>query len=79
MGGKAKLKKIFCKHRKSKIICWHWTHGPNGDEPRFIEVQLKCDICGKYYFIDIKNLSKCETFSKIYFNKEWSINCKPIL
>ena len=25
------IKKLFCKHKNSEVICWHWTHGPIDD------------------------------------------------
>ena len=33
------LRKILCKHKNSEVICWHWTHGPNGNDIRFLEIQ----------------------------------------
>lgn len=72
------FKKIFCRHKTSEVICWHWTHGPNGNDPRSIEMQLKCNICGKYYFRYIENPIKCIEFSKLYSDKKWSDNCKPV-
>ncbi len=29
------IRKLFCKHKNSEVICWHWTHGPNGNDIRF--------------------------------------------
>ena len=50
------LRKILCKHKNSEVICWHWTHGPNGNDIRFLEIQKKCPECGKYFFSYIKKL-----------------------
>ena len=36
-----KIKKFFhqffCKHTDADLLCWHWTHGPYGNNPLFIE------------------------------------------
>ena len=32
------LKKIFCRHKNNEIVCWHWTHGQNANEIRFLEI-----------------------------------------
>lgn len=76
---KYKLKQLLCRHKRSQIICWHWTHGINGNEPRFIEVQRKCIVCDKYFFSYIKDREECEKFAKYYSHKEWSYKCNPIL
>lgn len=73
------LRKIFCKHKNSEVVCWHWTHGASGYENRFLEIQMKCDDCGKYFFWNIKDLNKCDEFIKKYPDKEWSDKCKPVL
>lgn len=73
------LKQILCRHKENDVICWHWTHGVNGNEPRFIEIQLKCKNCHKYHFTYIKDRLKCVEFSKRYSEKEWSDKCKPML
>lgn len=39
------LSKLFCKHKNNNVICWHWTHGVNSNEIRFLEIQLKCNNC----------------------------------
>ena len=72
------FQKIFCKHENDSIICWHWTHGQNGNEIRFLEIQKKCNNCGKIYFDYIKNWNRCEAFIKQHHDKEWSNKCKPI-
>lgn len=73
------LRRIFCKHKNSEVVCWHWTHGINGNEIRFLEIQMKCNYCGKYFFKHIKNWDKCYDFIKKYPDKEWSDKCKPVL
>lgn len=45
-----KLKRLLCKHNnENEVVCWHWTHGINDNEIRSVEVQLKCNDCGKYH------------------------------
>ena len=73
------LKKIFCRHKKSEVVCWHWTHGPNGNDIRYLEIQKKCQDCGKYFFRYIKNWDECEKFISKYPDKRWSDKCKPSL
>lgn len=73
------LKKILCKHKNSEVICWHWTHGPNGNDIRFLEIQRKCTECGKYFFTHIKGQDECNRFVSHYPEKEWSDKCKPVL
>ena len=73
------LRKLFCKHKNSEIICWHWTHGQNGNNVRFLEIQEKCNECGKYYFSYIKDWNKFDKFISKHPDKQWSSVCKPIL
>ena len=56
------FKKMFCRHKNSEVICWHWTHGCNTNLPRFLEIQFKCNDCGKYYFAYIRDMDKCRKF-----------------
>lgn len=73
------LKKIICKHKNKKVICWHWTHGPLTNEIRFLEIQLQCNNCKKYYFEYIYDWNDCYKFINKYKNKQWSETCKPVL
>ena len=73
------LKKIFCKHKNNEVVCWHWTHGYATYNPRIIEIQYKCNDCGKYYFGGITNWNKCKKFAAKYKDKQWSDTCKPVL
>lgn len=41
------LKRLFCKHHNREMLRWHYTHGYNGMEPIFIEIEYKCKDCGK--------------------------------
>ena len=73
------FKKIFCKHKnEQEVICWHLTHGDQGNEPIFLEIQLKCPKCGKYYFRYIKDIEKMFDFMEKYKDKQWSETCKPV-
>lgn len=73
------LKKLFCRHKNSEVVCWHWTHGLSTNEYSFIEIQLKCNDCGKYYFADIRDCIKYKNFISKHKDKEWSDTCKPVL
>ena len=73
------MRKLFCRHKDSEVVCWHWTHGFNTNEIRFLEIQLKCNDCGKYHFKTIKDWNKCEEFISKHKDKQWSDICKPIL
>ena len=41
------VKRMFCKH-EFKPVRWHWTHGPIGNEPAFVEAEWRCEKCGKW-------------------------------
>lgn len=73
------LKKLFCCHKHNEVVCWHWTHGMVDFNPRFIEVQLKCNSCGKYHFLHIRDPREFDEFVSEYADKEWSDTCKPVL
>lgn len=73
------LKKLFCKHKNSEVICWHWVHYPNDYDIRSVEVQLKCNDCGKYHFLHIHNWDKCDEFIAKHKDKHWSSTCHPVL
>lgn len=70
---------LFCKHKNSEIVCQHWTHGYNSNEIRYLEIQLKCNDCEKYYFGYIYDWNECYKFTYKYKDKEWSKSCKPVL
>jgi hypothetical protein len=73
------FKRLFCRHKNNEVICWHWTHGQNGNEIRFLEIQKRCSDCGKYFLRYIKNWDECEKFTEKYPDKQWSNKCKPVL
>ena len=73
------FKKLFCKHKNSEVVCWHWTHGQIGNDPIFLEIQRKCLNCGKYYFEYIRDQRKYDEFVERYSDKEWSSMCNPVL
>lgn len=41
------FRQLFCKHMDADLIRWHWTHGPNGNAPLFIQAEYRCNECGK--------------------------------
>lgn len=47
------LKGLFCKHHNREMLRQHYTHGYNGMEPSFIEIEYKCNDCGKVFYQDL--------------------------
>lgn len=45
------LKQFFCKHAEVNLLRWYWTHGPNGNDPLFIEAEYRCKECGKIIYV----------------------------
>lgn len=74
-----KFNKIFCRHKNGEVVCWHLTHGINDNKILFLEIQLKCVECGRYYFRYIWDWGECEEFISKHKDKRWSENCKPVL
>ena len=72
------IQKLLCRHKRSDVVCWHWTHGPNGNDILFLEIQKRCKDCGKIYFKNIENRDECDAFTAKYPEKQWSDKCKPI-
>ena len=73
------LKKLFCRHKNSEVVCWHWVHCDNSHGVRILEIQSKCHDCGRYYFWYIYQIDECYRFINMYPDKEWSFTCKPVL
>lgn len=72
------LRKLFCRHKNSEVICWHWTHGINSNDYNFLEIQEKCNLCGRYYFKYIRDRNECDEFVKKYPEKQWYKDVKPV-
>lgn len=45
------IQRLRCKHFKADLLRWHWTHGPSGNEPAFIEAEYRCKDCGKIVYL----------------------------
>ena len=73
------LRQIFCLHRDSEVVCWHWTHGIADNDIRFLEIQMRCKRCGKYYFTYIYDWNEAEDFAFDHRDKRWSLKYKPVL
>ena len=43
------IRQLFCNH-KFKPVKWHWTHGPSGNEPAFVEAEWCCEKCGWLHY-----------------------------
>ena len=63
------LKRLFCKHKNKEMIRWHYTHGYNGMEPRFIEIEYKCNDCGKVFYKYLYN--NMTEFEQKHAEKRW--------
>ena len=50
-----KIRKFFqqlrCNHNEADLLRWHWTHGPSGNDPAFIEAEYRCKECGKIIYL----------------------------
>lgn len=73
------LKKLFCRHKNSEVVCWHWVHCDNSHGVRILEIQSKCHDCGRYYLWYIYQIDECYEFINMYPDKEWSSYCRPVL
>jgi len=64
------FKRLFCKHAFG-MYQWHFSHGWDGTEPRYIEGIQKCMLCGKkrYFWVE-RNSSEekmiMDKFSRFY-------------
>lgn len=58
------FERLFCRHKDARVTHWVWTHGPNGNDPRYIEARLKCNNCGKEKYISIKDPKYFDEFTK---------------
>lgn len=65
------LKKLFCRHKNSEVICWYWVHCNNSYGERILEIQSKCNNCDKYYFWYIYQINEYYKFINMYPDKEW--------
>lgn len=45
------FRQIRCKHYNADLLRWHWTHGPYGNEPAFIEAEYCCKECEKIVYL----------------------------
>lgn len=51
------------------MLRWHYTHGYNGMEPRFIEIEYRCNDCGKILYRELRNNMK--EFAEKHGNKQY--------
>lgn len=73
------IKQLFCKHSNNEVVCWHWIYDADKNETRYVEIQRKCNDCGKYYFTYMNNWDECYKFIEEYRDKMWSATCNPVL
>ena len=55
------LNQLLCGHDYT-IEWWRFTHGPNGNEPRYIYGTLLCAKCGKKKLFEVKRGSAEEAY-----------------
>lgn len=60
------FKKLLCRHNDFYMIRWHFTHGPNDNDPRFIEYEVECQKCGKRMFAFTKDPDYIEYITESY-------------
>jgi hypothetical protein len=46
-------KQFRCSHTYASCNRWHWTHYPNDNDYRSIEVEYICNNCGKVIYIHL--------------------------
>ena len=51
------IRRSFCKH-SYKIDRWHITHGPQGNDPAYIEGFAICQYCGKERYFTAERSDK---------------------
>ena len=73
------ISKLICRHKHNEVVCWHWTHGYNTNEVRFLEIQMRCKYCGKYHIVCIYDWELCYKFIEQYRDKMWDGDCHPVL
>lgn len=47
------IKKCMCRHERANLQRWHWTHGPNGNDPATVEAEYECQLCGKIVYLHL--------------------------
>lgn len=64
------IKQYKCQH-DMELSKWHWTHGPTGSDPRYIEAEYICSKCGKIDYLELnrKDSEEWEEAMKDY--KRW--------
>lgn len=69
------LKRILCKISTGhfyRVVKWHYTHGPTGNDPAFIEGIQECLNCGKRKHFTVGRGSKAEVYIERYLkDREW--------
>lgn len=45
------FRRLKCRHFNADLLRWHWTHGPYGNDPAFIEAEYRCKECGKIVYL----------------------------
>lgn len=56
---KQKIKQWKCHHTVD-VKRWHWTHGPNGNDPAFVEIEYQCEVCNKITYLYLKGKEATE-------------------
>lgn len=48
---KSFIKQLHCDHKDVDLIRWHWTHGTNGNDLAFVEIEYCCKECEKTIYL----------------------------
>lgn len=51
------IKQLFCKHDYA-VEKWHYTHGPTGNDPAYIEGFAVCRQCGRELYFAVSRRGK---------------------
>ena len=69
------FKESICKIKTKHSFCiekWHFTHGSNGFDPRYIEGFEVCSYCGKRRYFRVKRGSRLEQYIIEYMkDRQW--------
>lgn len=72
------FKKLFCKHRKVKIIRWCIKHIPD-NEPSCVVVEYQCKNCNKYIYDYRYGQDKAEWIKAMGEYKHENFNCTRLI
>lgn len=60
------LKRLLCPHNDLHMLRWHFTHGPNDNDPCFIQYEVECSKCGKRMYMTTNDPNYMEYITERY-------------